>query len=40
MVESAALLATLWQAGANYIQGHYLQEASQQLDYDFEADQH
>lgn len=35
MVESASLLATLWQAGANYIQGHYLQEPSPEMDYQF-----
>ncbi|MES2821382.1 MAG: GGDEF domain-containing response regulator [Pseudomonadota bacterium] len=36
-VESASVLATLWQAGANYIQGHYLQGPSQAMDYDFSA---
>jgi EAL domain-containing protein (putative c-di-GMP-specific phosphodiesterase class I) len=34
-VESASVLATLWQAGVNYIQGHYLQGPSQSMDYDF-----
>lgn len=34
-VESASVLATLWQAGVNYIQGHYLQGPSQTMDYDF-----
>lgn len=38
MVESAALLSTLWQAGVNYIQGHYLQEPSTSMDYDFSTD--
>ena len=38
MVESATLLSTLWQAGANYIQGHYLQEPSAEMDYDFSTD--
>ncbi len=38
MVESASLLSTLWQAGVNYIQGHYLQEPSQSMDYDFSTD--
>ncbi|MEM8766899.1 MAG: EAL domain-containing protein [Pseudomonadota bacterium] len=38
MVESAGLLSTLWQAGVNYIQGHYLQEPSQNMDYDFSTD--
>ncbi|WXL25218.1 EAL domain-containing protein [Ectopseudomonas mendocina] len=37
-VESASVLATLWQAGVNYIQGHYLQGPSQSMDYDFSAD--
>ncbi|MBC9249169.1 ferrous iron transporter C [Pseudomonas alcaligenes] len=36
-VESASVLATLWQAGVNYIQGHYLQGPSQSMDYDFSA---
>jgi len=34
-VENASVLSTLWQAGAHYIQGHYLQEPSQNLTYDF-----
>ena len=38
MVESASLLSTLWQAGVNYIQGHYLQEPSANMDYDFSTD--
>ncbi|WP_437882643.1 EAL domain-containing protein [Pseudomonas sp. LRF_L74] len=38
-VESASVLATLWQAGVNYIQGHYLQGPSQSMDYDFSADE-
>ena len=38
MVESAGLLSTLWQAGVNYIQGHYLQEPSTNMDYDFSTD--
>ncbi len=36
-VESASVLATLWQAGVNYIQGQYLQGPSQAMDYDFAA---
>ena len=36
-VESASILATLWQAGVNYIQGQYLQGPSQSMDYDFAA---
>ena len=35
MVENAQILSTLWQAGANYIQGHYLQEPTDQMAYDF-----
>ncbi|MEE8042576.1 MAG: EAL domain-containing protein [Pseudomonadales bacterium] len=35
MVETAAVLASLWQAGANYIQGNYLQEPTSEMDYDF-----
>ncbi|GIZ12860.1 EAL domain-containing protein [Pseudomonas sp. NCCP-436] len=36
-VESASVLATLWQAGVNFIQGYYLQGPSQFMDYDFSA---
>ncbi|MBO3275330.1 EAL domain-containing response regulator [Pseudomonas schmalbachii] len=39
MVESASALATLWQAGANYIQGQYLQGPSLAMDYDFAAEE-
>lgn len=39
MVESANALSTLWQAGANYIQGHYLQEPSSEMAYDFTTDE-
>ena len=38
MVESANVLSALWQAGANYIQGHYLQEPTTSMDYDFSTD--
>ena len=38
MVESATVLSALWQAGANYIQGHYLQEPSPEMNYDFTTD--
>lgn len=34
-VENASVLSTLWQAGAHYIQGHYLQEPTHGLNYDF-----
>ena len=37
-VESASVLATLWQAGVNYIQGYYLQGPSQSMNYDYSAD--
>ena len=39
MVENAHILSTLWQAGANYIQGHYLQEPSQDMNYDFSTEE-
>ena len=35
MVENAAVLATLWQAGVNYIQGYYLQAPAPEMTYDF-----
>jgi multidomain signaling protein FimX len=38
MVESAGVLSALWQAGANYIQGHYLQEPSSEMNFDFSSD--
>jgi EAL domain-containing protein (putative c-di-GMP-specific phosphodiesterase class I) len=38
MVESAGILSALWQAGANYIQGHYLQEPTTEMDFDFSSD--
>jgi diguanylate cyclase (GGDEF)-like protein/PAS domain S-box-containing protein len=34
-VENASVLSTLWQAGAHYIQGYYLQEPSYGMNYDF-----
>ncbi|MCP8899548.1 EAL domain-containing protein [Gilvimarinus xylanilyticus] len=34
-VENASVLSTLWQAGVHYIQGHYLQEPSESMSYDF-----
>ena len=37
-VENAKILSTLWQAGAHYIQGHYLQAPSGTMDYDFDND--
>ncbi|MFW6094574.1 MAG: EAL domain-containing protein [Pseudomonadota bacterium] len=38
MVESAGVLSALWQAGANYIQGHYLQEPTTEMDFDFSTE--
>jgi multidomain signaling protein FimX len=38
MVESAGMLSALWQAGANYIQGHYLQEPTTEMTFDFSSD--
>ncbi len=37
-VESASILSVLWQAGVNYIQGHYLQAPVASMDYDFGSD--
>lgn len=34
-VESAAILSVLWQVGAHYIQGYYLQAPSARMEYDF-----
>lgn len=34
-VENASVLSTLWQAGVHYIQGHYLQEPTDSMSYDF-----
>lgn len=34
-VDNAAMLALLWQAGADYIQGNYLQAPSREMDYEF-----
>ena len=35
MVENAGVLATLWQAGVNCIQGYYLQAPAPEMNYDF-----
>ena len=35
LVENAAILSTLWQAGVNYIQGYYLQAPTTEMNYDF-----
>jgi len=37
-VQDANSLALLWQFGVNYIQGHFLQEPSTALDYDFSSE--
>ena len=37
-VDSATVLATLWQAGVGYIQGQYLQGPSQSMDYNFSSE--
>lgn len=34
-VENSSVLSTLWQAGAHYIQGHYLQQPSHNMSFDF-----
>ena len=38
-VDSATVLAALWQAGVGYIQGQYLQGPSQSMDYNFSSDE-
>jgi diguanylate cyclase (GGDEF)-like protein/PAS domain S-box-containing protein len=35
LVENASLLATLWQSGAHYIQGNYVQAPSEKMDFVF-----
>lgn len=37
-VENAGVLSKLWQSGVHYIQGYYLQEPSDQMDYDFDME--
>jgi diguanylate cyclase (GGDEF)-like protein/PAS domain S-box-containing protein len=34
-VENATLMATLWQSGAHYIQGHYIQGPSESMNFQF-----
>ncbi|MCP3851382.1 MAG: EAL domain-containing protein [Gammaproteobacteria bacterium] len=36
-VEEAGSLSVIWQSGAHFIQGHFLQEASESLDFDFSS---
>lgn len=38
-VENASVLSTLWQSGVHYIQGHYLQAPSADMNYDFNMDE-
>ena len=38
LVDSASLLPILWQAGINYIQGYYIQQPSEDMDYDFSTE--
>lgn len=38
-VESASVLSVLWQAGADYIQGYYLQKPTATMSYDFSSGQ-
>jgi diguanylate cyclase (GGDEF)-like protein len=37
-VEHASVLSTLWQAGAHFIQGHYLQAPAAEMSYEFTID--
>lgn len=37
-IESAEILASLWELGVNYIQGYYVQAPLAQMDYEFGAD--
>lgn len=34
-VDNASMLASMWQIGAHYIEGNYLQEPSKNMDYEF-----
>lgn len=38
-VEDANSLAVLWQSGVNYIQGHFLQEPGEEMNYDFQGEE-
>jgi diguanylate cyclase (GGDEF)-like protein/PAS domain S-box-containing protein len=38
-VEDASSLAVLWQCGINYIQGNFLQQPQDMMNYDFEGDE-
>ncbi len=37
-VDSPMVLSTLWEAGVNFIQGPYLSEPLEQMDYDFSSE--
>ncbi len=37
-VENAGVLSKLWQSGVHYIQGYYLQEPTEQMNYDFDME--
>jgi len=37
-IENAAMLSSVWQLGADYIQGYYFQEPHNVMDYDFSGD--
>ena len=37
LIESASVLSVLWQIGVNYIQGYYLQEPTEKMNYDFSS---
>ena len=37
-VENASVLSKLWQSGVHYIQGYYLQEPADQMNYDFDME--
>ena len=37
-VENASVLSKLWQSGVHYIQGHYLQEPTDEMNYDFDME--
>jgi EAL domain-containing protein (putative c-di-GMP-specific phosphodiesterase class I) len=38
LVENATMLSILWQAGACFIQGHYVQTPSPHMNYDFSTE--
>jgi len=38
-IEDASSLAVLWQCGINYIQGNFLQQPTEIMNYDFEGDE-